>query len=127
MEENKTNEISTLLDMVQGAVKEIINDNVADILINIKDPNTDLKARELIVKVKLTPQDEARKIVNVTYDTNKKTRPIKPIATAIAISHSENGQMQAVELLTQLSGQVMMSGGEVPHAKVVNFKSKAAQ
>lgn len=125
--EQQMNEISTILDMVQGGVNEIINDNVSDILLNIKDPNTDEKARELVIKVKLKPIDDRRKRVQVTYETKKNIRPIKPLATTIAIGNDDNGQMQAVELMEDLAGQMLLNGGEVPQPKVLNFKSKVAQ
>lgn len=125
MGQEQLNEISTILDMVQGGVNEIINDNVADILLNIKDPNTDNKARELIVKVKMKPLDDSRKTINVEFNTSKKIRPIKSLATTIAVGVDDNGQMQAVELQTNLAGQMMLNNGEVPKPKVLNFRKKA--
>lgn len=123
----ESKEISTILDMVQGGVKEIINDNIADILLNIMDPNTDAKHRDLVVKVKLSPLDDKRKKVNVCYETSKKLRPIKPLATTIAIGTDSDGQIQAVELLEDIAGQLMFGGKEVEPPKVLNFNSKKAQ
>ena len=123
MSENK--ESLSILDMVQGGVREIINENVADILLNIQDPNTDLKARELNIKVKLVPADERRKRIAVQYQTTPKLRPINPIATSIYCGFDENGQLMAKELMEDIPGQMTIDGAEAPQPVIINF-SKAA-
>jgi hypothetical protein len=115
-------EEKSILDMVQGGVTEIINDNVADILMNAQDPNTDGKVRELVIKVQFKPLDERRKRISVVYNTTKKLRPINPIATTIYAATDENGLLSAMELLEQLPGQQKIDGAETPDAVVINFK-----
>lgn len=120
-------EQQSILDMVQGGVTEIINDNVADILLNIQNPNTDLKKRELVIKVSLSPVDERRKRIQVTYNTVPKLRPINPIATAIYAGIDENGQLTAMELMENIPGQMKIEGGEEPKPVIINFnKAKTA-
>lgn len=111
----------SILDMVQGGVTEIINENVAEILLNIKNPNTDLKKRELVIKVSLTPADDRRKKINVTYNTSPKLRPINPIATSIYAASDENGQMTAVELMEDIPGQMKIDGAVAPQPVIINF------
>ena len=111
--------------MVQGGVTEIINDNVADILMNIQDPNTDGKLRELVIKVQFKPLDDRRKRISVVYNTTKKVRPINPIATTIYAATDNNGQLSAMELLEQIPGQQSIDGSEVPNGVVLNFKKTA--
>lgn len=118
-------EEKSILDMVQGGVTEIINDNVADILLNIQDPNTDIKMRELVIKVQFKPMDEKRKKIGVVYNTTKKLRPINPIATTIYASTDKNGQLSAMELLEQLPGQQKIDGEEIPSPVVLNFPKTA--
>lgn len=116
----------SILDMVQGGVVEIVNENVADILMNIKNLNTDLKKRELVIKVSLTPVDNQRRKINVTYQTSPKLRPINPIATAIYAGIDDNGQLTAMELMENIPGQMRISGGEEPQPVIINFsKAKA--
>lgn len=119
-------EQQSILDMVQGGVTEIINDNVADILMNIQNPNTDLKKRELVIKVSLTPVDERRKRIQVTYNTAPKLRPINPIATAIYAGIDDNGQLTAMELMENIPGQMKIEGGEEPKPVVINFNKVKA-
>lgn len=120
MEEQKS-----VLDMVQGGVTEIINENVAEILYNIQNPNTDGKKRELIIKVSFSPADERRKKINVTYQTTPKLRPINPIATSIYAAADENGQMTAMELMEQIPGQIRIDGEEEPKPIIINFSKVA--
>ena len=110
-------EEKSILDMVQGGVTEIVNDNVAEILHNIKNPNTDLKKRELIIKVSFTPADNHRKKINVTYQTVPKMRPINPIATSIYAGVDENGQLSAMELMENIPGQMKIE----PKPVIINF------
>ncbi len=119
MSENKEN--LSILDMVQGGVKEIVNENVADILMNIQNPNTDLKKRELVIKISLAPADERRKRITVQYQTTPKLRPINPIATAIYAGFDENGQLMARELMEDIPGQMKIDGTEAPKPVVINF------
>ncbi len=109
----------------KGGAKEIINSNVADILVNIQDPNTDLKKRELVIKVSLAPVDERRKRISVQYQTTPKLRPINPIATSIYAGFDENGQLMAKELMEDIPGQMMIDGSEAPKPVIINF-TKAA-
>jgi len=120
---NGNEEIKSILDMVQGGVKEIINENVAQILLNIQNPNTDNKKRELVIKVSLSPADERRRKINVTYQTTPKLRPINPIATSIYAGVDENGQLTAMELMEHIPGQMNMEGEEAPKPVVINFKA----
>jgi len=124
-ENGRMSEEKSILDMVQGGVTEIINDNVADILLNIQDPNTDGKARELVIKVQFKPADERRKRISVVYNTTKKVRPINPIATTIYAAKDGNGQLSAMELLEQLPGQQAIDGAETPKPVVLNFPKTA--
>jgi len=121
MNDERNEEQKSILDMVQGGVTEIVNENVAQILYNIQNLNTDLKARELVIKVKLSPADERRRKINVTYQTNPKLRPINPIATSIYAAADENGQLTAMELMEHLPGQMSMDGEEAPKPIVINF------
>ena len=119
------NEGKSILDMVQGGVTEIINENVAEILMNIQNPNTDWKKRELIVKVSLSPADDRRKKVIVTYSTSAKLRPINPIATTIYAGVDENGQLSAVELMENIPGQTKIDGGVAPDPVIIKFANIA--
>lgn len=114
-------EIKSILDMVQGGVKEIINESVAEILLNIRDLNTDLKKRELVVKISFSPADYRRKKINVTYQTTPKLRPINPVETSIYADFDDNGQLMAKELLEEISGQFRMDGEEEPQPVIINF------
>lgn len=118
---SESKEQKSILDMVQGGVTEIVNENVASILYNIQDPNTDLKKRELVIKVTLTPADANRNTINVTYSTTPKLRPINPIATGIYVGTDENGQLTARELMNNIPGQMKLEGGEEPQPVIINF------
>lgn len=118
---NENIENKSILDMVQGGVREIINENVADILLNIQNPNTDLKKRELTIKVSLSPADDRRRKINVIYNTTSKLRPINPMATSIYAGIDENGQLTAMELLENIPGQINIEGNEAPQPVIINF------
>lgn len=122
MEKNQS-----IFDMAQGAVTEIINTNVAEILLNIQDPNTDKKARELNIKVKFAPADNRRQQIALQFEVNRKLRPINPIAISIIAGADENGELAAMELMEDIPGQQKIDGAEVPQPTVVNFSQLARE
>lgn len=115
MEQQQT---ASIIEMARGAVIEQINLEMAAILANIQDLNTEPdKARTLTVKVTFKP-DNSRQNVKVSYDVTRKLAPAAPIETSLYCG-DYHGAIYAVENVPQVPGQQAMIGQEQEAPKLV--------
>lgn len=74
-------------------LSERVNRELADIVANIDDPNTDPKAmRELTVKIKIKP-DEKRSFANINYVVTTKKAPAKPVEITAMVAPDQHGEL----------------------------------
>lgn len=97
----------TLLDLMNGGVKEMADINLKRVLKNIADLNTSYKnARTISIKFKFTP-NEARDAVSVQVSVDSTIAPMQPAETTLDVACSE-GKLVAVERPKYTPGQLML-------------------
>lgn len=117
-------EVKSLLDFSKGAIPERVQYELAKVLDNIQDPNTDEKPREITIKLVLTPDIDERKKVSIKAEISKKLRPTKPIQTAMQIC-AYKGENVGVELTANLDGQINLDGHAEERNIIRIFPQKA--
>lgn len=116
----------SILDMVNGAIKERVDYEMGKVIDNIIDPNTEAsKARKITVSVELKPDSE-RRTIGVKAVAKSTLVPTNAIATALYVTSDQNGEMAVVEMVPQVPGQTAMNGEEQEEPKVLNFYQKRA-
>lgn len=117
--------ITSILDMNNGAFKERVDYDMARVVMNILDPNTDPKAkRKITLTIEFVP-DADRQTIAVHTGSKATLVPTNPVTTALAFVGDSNGEMQLVEMLPQVPGQIAMSGDEQPKPKVLKLAELA--
>lgn len=112
--------VSSLLDMANGAIKERLDYEMGRVIQNIGDPNTKAAAKRTItVKIILEP-DEERQHIEVSATASSTLAPMHPVKTALAVGNEED-HVVAVELTPQIPGQFDTFGGVAPQRKVLKF------
>ncbi len=110
-----------ILDMAKGALAEEVSVQLLKVAENLLDPNTDYKkGRKLTINLEFFT-DEPREITRVVATTSVKLVASKPVSTQLAFGADENGELCAVELSKIPAGQINMSGGEEPPAKLFSI------
>lgn len=115
----------SVLEMARGAIMERVDYEMAKILDNILDFSTDAtKKRKLTLTLEFTPDAER---TNIGIKTTAKSTlvPTNPVVTSLYIAGSGiNGEVQAVEMVPQIPGQMGMDGSEADapaSLKIVKF------
>lgn len=97
----------SLLDMMNGGIKELADRDLQRVLENLKDVNTDpKKARSISVKFTLT-SDDNRDCVKVRVQVESKLAPVKAQETTLDIGY-DAGSVVAVERPKVTPGQLRM-------------------
>lgn len=115
----------SILDMARGAIKERVDYEMARVMDNILDPNTNpTKERSLTVTVKFKPDTE-RQQISVQAVAKSKLEPTNPVATALYITGDQNGEASAVEMVPQVPGQQSIDGTEEDEPKMLRLIKQA--
>mgnify|MGYP004509543737 FL=1 len=118
---------TSILDMCMGAIKERVDYDAARVVENILDPNTDAKAkRKITLTIDFLPSADR---THITVHTGSKAAlaPTAPVETSLGMMSDANGEMQLVELLPQVAGQMDMDGSAAPEPKVLKLAALADQ
>ena len=88
---------TSIIEMARGGVIERVDMEMAKVLANIEDLNTDpKKARSITVKVTFKPDDYREKVV-VTYEVDSKLAPKSPLSTSLTVgADGKSGKFYAV-------------------------------
>lgn len=113
---NKVN----ILEMARGAVAERVDVEVGHVVENMLDLNTDAKAREINIKLKIVPSAD-RHNAGISALVSSKLRPLTEIQTMIYMGTDEKGLLKAVEATPQTPGQIGIDGGEQESPKVIRL------
>lgn len=98
---------TSLLDLIDGGVKELADLNMRRVLDNIRDVNTDpKKARAITIKFIFAP-NENRDSVATRVQVECKLVPVKPVETTLDIGN-DGGHVVAVERPKVTPGQMRM-------------------
>jgi len=114
--------VPSIIDFADGSVVERINFELAKLIENIENPNTDEKVRTLEIKIKLTPKN-GRKSIDAEYSVVGKPRPISPVSASMVVQQSE-GSTSVFEADGIGEGQVDLFG-EVHQVKYIELSNNS--
>lgn len=103
----------SILEMAMGAFQERVDYEMARILDNILDDNTQPTAkRKMVLTMEFVPDDDRTNItVNVTAKST--LAATTPVRTSLYVcGDSRNGQISVVEMVPQVPGQRSLDGQE---------------
>lgn len=112
---------TSILEMSRGAIMERVDYEMGKVIDNVLDPNTAAaKKRKLTITLELLPDDERRQIV-VATQAKSTLVPTTPIITSLYVTSDAQGQMEVVEMVPQVPGQLGMDGVEQESPKLLKF------
>lgn len=115
---------SSILQMAKGAIQERVDYEVAKVIDNILDMNTDPKTkRKITLTIELKP-DENRQFISLSASAKSTLAPVVPIGTTLGIAADHNGEMVIVETVPQIPGQMNMNGEEQAAPKLLKIAAR---
>lgn len=115
---------SSILQMAKGAIQERVDYEVAKVIDNILDVNTDAKTkRKITLTIELKP-DENRQFISLSASAKSTLAPVVPIGTTLGIAADTNGEMVIVETVPQIPGQLNMDGQEQTAPKLLKIAAR---
>lgn len=111
----------SLDEFAGGALSERVNQAIAQVLENIKDPNTDFKLKRKVTVDIIFSANEEREMSEVSVLAKAKLAPRKAVKSIILIDSDTDGQVLASEFKKQIPGQqaiIVNSDGEVQEPKL---------
>lgn len=103
----------SILEMARGAFLERVDYEMNKVLDNILDPNTiATKKRKITMTLEFTPDNE-RTNIGVSVEVKSALVPLAPAGTTLYVAgNNSTGEMQVVEMVPQVPGQMNMDGQE---------------
>lgn len=127
--------IIRLGEVAGGALQEIAQEAIADVVANMQDVNTPWKPMRMVtIKLKLT-QNEDRDDATMQISVEKKTAAVKPVETKFSMGKDlRDGSIYMEEYGPQIKGQMSFddyAGQQGPArgaetSKVTGFRAKEA-
>ena len=127
--------IIRLGEVAGGALQEIAQEAIADVVANMQDVNTPWKPMRMVtIKLKLT-QNEDRDDATMQISVEKKTAAVKPVETKFSMEKDlRDGSIYMEEYGPQIKGQMSFddyAGQQGPArgaetSKVTGFRAKEA-
>jgi hypothetical protein len=127
--------IIRLGEVAGGALQEIAQEAIADVVANMQDVNTPWKPMRMVtIKLKLT-QNEDRDDATMQISVEKKTAAVKPVETKFSMGKDlRDGSIYMEEYGPQIKGQMSFddyAGQQGPARgaetnKVTGFRAKEA-
>lgn len=111
MSENR--QAKSILEMARGAFMERVDTEMAKVIDNILDANTNpTQKRKVTLTLELTPDDDRQNIL-VKFAVQSKLAPMVPTRTSLWVAGElSTGEVQVVEMVPQVPGQMSMDGEE---------------
>lgn len=114
---------NSILDMSFGAIKERADLEMAKIVANIADPNTDAKKkRKLMIELTVSADDKRQNLVVDTL-VKSKLEPVAPLRSSLYLTKDEENQPCAVEMTAQVPGQMNLYGEEQAKPNIIPLKA----
>lgn len=103
----------SILEMARGAFLERVDYEMPKVIDNILDSNTKPTAkRKMVLTITFEP-DEERQNINVNFSCKTTLAPTNPARTSLYVAgENSTGEVQIVEMVPQIPGQVDIYGGE---------------
>ena len=113
------------LDLLMGgAVQERFRIALAEVLANIRDPNTRAtEKRSITLTITLAPY-ATRDTAQMDFAVKTKLAAATPAETTVYLAYSDDGLVTASEKVDQIPGQIDMDGREAPTPNIVTFETK---
>ena len=115
---------SSLLQMAKGAIQERVDYEVARVVDNLLDMNTEAKAKRKVVLTIVMATDDDRRVVKVEASAKSTLAPVTPIGTSLVITADGNGEMMLAEIIPQVPGQISMTGEEQEAPKILKIAAQ---
>lgn len=116
---------TSILQMARGAIQERADYEMARVLDNILDPNTEARAkRKLQLTIEFRPDDD-RQVIAVSVTAKSALCPTNPVSTSLYITGDERGEATAVEMVQNIPGQTDLFGSEQEPAAVLRLVKNA--
>lgn len=113
-------QIRKLDELMDGALTERFNYEMARVLNNVFDPNTDPKAkRQIQIVIDIMP-NERRDAAGFRVDVKSKTAPPVAVTQTVFLSQDDDGRVTATEMTSQVPGQISMDG-DISIPRVIEF------
>lgn len=110
----------SILEMARGAIMERADYEMAAIVKNIQDVNTNpTKERVLTLTVKFKPDTERQQIA-VNVIAKSRLEPTNPVTTSLYLT-GDGDKVQAVEMVPQIPGQQSIFGEEQGEPSVLRL------
>lgn len=111
MSENR--QAKSILEMARGAFMERVDTEMAKVIDNILGANTNpTQKRKVTLTLELTPDDDRQNIL-VNFAVTSKLAPMVPTRTTLWVAGElSTGEVQVVEMVPQVPGQMSMDGAE---------------
>jgi hypothetical protein len=91
-------ELTNLLDLSSGAIQEKINYELKKVMKNIADSNTSaIGKRRIQITIDLTPKDDERREISVTFGVKTTLAPIKSGESRLYLTQSPSGRLGLFE------------------------------
>lgn len=114
--------ITSILDMNNGAFKRMINRDVSRVINNIMDPFADPSSkRKVTITIQFTPTEDCR-VIKVAVESKSTLAGEDGKNTMLLLTGDENGEVQLVEISDQLPGQMSAFDAE-PTGKALDLKA----
>ncbi|HEL1927594.1 TPA: hypothetical protein TYI21_000983 [Streptococcus suis] len=103
-----------LSSIADGGLQEKLNNELARVIENILDPNTDPTVkREVSIKLVLKPNDQRNSVETIMEVKSKLATQVKLSTTILVGQNYETGEIHANELLSAMPGQTFFDNDAV--------------
>ena len=111
----------SILQMARGSIEDRLDYEMNRVIQNILDPNTKAdQKRKIVLTIELKPDDDREKI-HVLATAKSILAPANPVTTSLYLEEGRNGEMQVVEAVPQIPGQMQMDGPEQEPPKLLKL------
>ena len=115
---------SSLLQMAKGAIQERVDYEVARVVDNLLDMNTEAKAKRKVTLTITMVADDDRRVVKVEASAKSTLAPVTPIGTSLVVTADGNGEMMLAEIIPNVPGQISMYGEVQEAPKILKIAAQ---
>ena len=115
-------DLKSLDQLMDGALVERFNQELAKLMENVYDLRTDPNKRRRISLIFDFKPNERRDAAEMSADVKIMTAPPIPLTQTILMSISDDGHVRLTERTDQVPGQISIEGQEAPLPKIIEFE-----
>ena len=118
-------EIKSLDQVMNGAVNERFQTELAKVWKNIFDPNTDPEQKRSVTLTFTFKPNSNRDAASMSFDVKSKVASPVPVQQTVLLYQRDDGSVIVTERTDQIPGQLDMEGNEQRIPNVVEFAPPA--